>query len=162
MSNVDLFELFAARTFAICYEHFPLPKQISPEELSRGADHDGVTIEHARQVAGHTLIWLCETGYLKKLGESPPFRYVLSPKGFEILNASPFSTPETTKTSAPGAEASAAEKRTLGEQLTASAKEILTSAGKEEAKSLIQQIIGWGVRAGLGATIATLKVHAGL
>ena len=33
MNNVQLFELFAAKTFAICYERFPLPGTVSLEKL---------------------------------------------------------------------------------------------------------------------------------
>lgn len=135
MSNVDLFNLFSAQIFALLYEQFPLPKQLSPENLAEEANYSEISNEHARQVAGHTLNWLSKTGYIEKIGEITPFRYILSPKGFEILNASPFS----------GRESKAA---TLGEQLVTSTKEAVSSAGKEELKSLVKSVIGWGVGSG--------------
>jgi hypothetical protein len=79
----------------------------------------------------------------------------LSPKGFEILNASPFSTPAANNSTVPEA------KPTLGEQLMASGKEIVTSAGKEELRSLTKQIIGWGAQLGVGAALAAFKAHGG-
>lgn len=72
MSNIDLFHLFACKTLATLYDHFPMFKGISEEDLAQGADLGGVEAGHAREVAGHTLMWLCDTGYAKAGKSSRP------------------------------------------------------------------------------------------
>jgi hypothetical protein len=148
MSNIDLFHQFAGKTFAILYDHFPMFKAISEEDLVQGADLDGMEPSHAREVAGYTLMWLLETGYLRRSGETVPPRLTLSPKGFEVLDASPFPIRETDTPPAPRAE-----ERTLGNQLKALTKETLTSEAKEQLKSLVHRAFGWGI------ALALAKAH---
>ena len=143
MKNVELFQLFAAKAFADLYESFPVVATISPRELAKAGNHD-LSERDASIVAEHTLKWLCSTDYLLKQAHAQ-FTYVLSPKGFEILNASPFSTPE-------------ARRPNLGEQLGNAAKEIGTNVGKEELKSLAKQVIELGV----GAAFAGIRAHIGM
>jgi hypothetical protein len=153
MRNVELFNLFAARSFALLYEHFPLPKQILPEELAVDADYEGTSRDAAREVAGRTLMWLADTGYITRVGDPSvsQYRFILSPKGFEILDASPFSRIEKKEVS------SDKNQVTLGERLIASTKEAVSSASKEEMKDLTKKVIGWGAAAGFAAA----KTHFG-
>jgi hypothetical protein len=89
-----------------------------------------VSERDARILAENTLKWLCDTGYLLKTN---------------VLDASPFSTPE-------------ARKPNLGEQFGNAVKEIGTSVGKEELKSIVKQVIELGV----GAGFAGIRAHIGM
>jgi hypothetical protein len=139
MSNIDLFHHFTAKTFAILYDDFPMLKSIAAEELVQGVDLGDVGVDHAREVAGHTLLWLFETGYVHRKGQNAPFRFTLSPKGFEVLDASPFPSQEFNQPAIP------AVRETMGERLVALTKDTLTSEGKEQLKSLVHAAFGWGM-----------------
>jgi hypothetical protein len=89
MKNVELFQLLAAKAFATLYESFPVYEQITPENLAKAVNPDDAT-GHTTSVAGYSLTWLCDAGYLMQAVTGPKFRYVLTPKGFEILNVLPF------------------------------------------------------------------------
>ncbi len=135
MSNVEMFQLLAAKAFAILYESFPVYEEITPEDLAKAVYPDDV--ERARIVAGHSLTWLCEAGYLMRAVTGAKFRFVLTPKGFEILNASPFPKPEANKATA----MPETRKQNLGERFVAA----VADAGTEELKSLTKQVLEWGV-----------------
>ncbi len=146
MKNVELFQLFAAKAFADLYESFPVSTTIQPQELAKAVAHGDITERDARIVAEHTLKWLCNTDYLLKEPHAP-FTYVLSARGFEILNASPFPKPLADKpTSTPEIR-----KQNLGERFVAA----VADAGTEELKSLTKHALEWG----LWAAIAGAKAH---
>lgn len=88
---------------------------------------------------GTHFLWLYETGYLLRKGEITPHRFTLSPKGFEVLDASPFPSQERDQ------QAVSAVEETMGERLMALTKDTLTSEGKEQVKLLIHRAFGWGM-----------------
>lgn len=135
MRNVELFNVYAGKAFALLYEAFPLPKAISVEDLVNSVSLDDVAENTARQVAGHTMLWLADTGYVNRLGEIAPFRYVLSSKGFEVLNTTPFDTEK--KPEPP-----------LGDQLLAQTKNIVSSAAIDVVKDTVKKALGVGILAG--------------
>jgi hypothetical protein len=139
MSDADLFELLAAKAFAICYEHFPVLTTISPEDLGTAVDPDDASGGRARFVAGHTLRWLSDNGYLQRVGAIGPFRYTLTSKVTHILDTPP---------SRPGEE-------TLGMRLKNAAKDITIGAAKDQAKALVGHILGVAMTSAV-AWIATL------
>jgi len=137
MSNIDLFHLFAAKTFAILYEKFPVFEAIAPEAL---VDQGNEIHQEKREVASATLKWLFEAGYVIRIGESSPFRYTLSSKGFEILDADPFGKSDK-------------QKKSLGEQFITLLKDSATNAVKEEIKLAVKKVIGKGIALGIAAIV---------
>ena len=144
MSNLDLFNLLAAKIFALLYERFPVLETISPDDLANQVNRGTRSIEDARLVASHTLNWLSEAGYVQKTGDVTPFRYVLSPKGFESLNVSLKGNLLSFKSSP-----------TIGEQLIISVRKTVSDATKEELKGLVKKVIGLGVALGIKTIIAS-------
>jgi hypothetical protein len=105
----------------------------------QGVDLGDVEVDHAREVAGHTLSWLYETGYLLRRGEIIPHPVTLSPKGFEVLDASPFPLQQPNQPAIPAVQ------ETVGERLVALTKDTLTNEGKEQLKSLLHRAFGWSI-----------------
>jgi hypothetical protein len=108
--------------------------------LGRAVDPDDATGGRARFVAGHTLRWLSDNGYLERAGAIGPFRYALTSKVTDILDAPP-STPE---------------EETLGKQLKDAAKDITIGAAKDQAKALVGHIFGAAMTAA-AVWVATLR-----
>lgn len=93
---------------------------------------------------------------VRKSGEIQPPRYTLAPKGFEVLDASPFPTREADQP-----PAAKLKEPTLGEQmmglakdLTSGAKEGVKEEAKEGMKKLVHVAIGGGLAYAYGAARA--------
>jgi hypothetical protein len=94
--NIREFNEIAAVIFAQLYVHFPLPKDIPPEEVARvvGASMDtklpsGRTFN---EVCSHTLVWLARQGYIESYageGGVPRSRVVLKDKAFFAMSLVP-------------------------------------------------------------------------
>ena len=144
-SNIDRFNQYAGFFLARLYESFPVPVDldcheavyhrpllgtpgegsISDKELQRASCDAEVAF------AAHTLKWLSETGYFKaeyfRLHDVQAIRVVLTPKGFEALNAAP---------------ASLTRSGPLGQQLSDLSKSAANEAGKAAIGEIVGQIIG--------------------
>jgi hypothetical protein len=94
ISNIDLFNGVAGKIFAILYQSFPVKTEIDFDSLMIDFidpdDYDGVW--ELSDFAKSTANWLDESGYIWL--ESPQHyggkhAAVLSPKGLEVLQATP-------------------------------------------------------------------------
>jgi hypothetical protein len=141
MSNLELFNLYATRILAQLYDEFPVARGMVDEDIAfppaeRTGRLDGAPdIAHKIKVAEQTRFWLRDTGYLIER-EGNTYRYVLSPKALEVLNASPEAL---------------AVKETLGNQMKKVAKDATTEGTKKVAADLMGQFIGSAVRSMIGA-----------
>ena len=81
----------------------------------------------ASNFVGHTLVWLSDNGFIDRRGEVSPFRYVLTPKSLERLNAVP---------STLLAKKAETGDKSLGEALKSTTAELAKEVGKETTKEL--------------------------
>src|SRR5208283_5909464 len=91
MENVEYFEQMAGKALAIAYKAFPLPKEIPASDLARSVEADRISEHDRQQIAGHTLKWLVDAGYLQRTVKDQVgnFRGTLTTKGLECLRALP-------------------------------------------------------------------------
>jgi hypothetical protein len=94
VTNVELFNGIAGRLFALLYEKFPFYTEIDIGSLSTELvdkdDYDGAWNMSA--LAEATVKWLAAAGHIwlkEPEGFGAPYTAVLSPKGFEVLKATP-------------------------------------------------------------------------
>ena len=94
VTNIELFNGVAGRLFALLYEKFPFYTDVDASSLSSELvdkdDYDGAW--DVSDLADATVKWLAAAGYiwLKEPEEfGDPYSAVLSPKGFEVLKATP-------------------------------------------------------------------------
>jgi len=129
VTNVELFNGVAGRLFALLYERFPFYADVDINslggELVDKDDYDGAW--NISELAEATVHWLAAAGYIwlkepQKFGD--PYSAVLSPKGFEVLKASP----QVIDTS-----------KTLGEKIMELSKDKLSSALNKAVELAISQ-----------------------
>lgn len=129
-SNIEQFDEYAARIFALLYEAFPVPRDIDALELSGRPDVDenGMPQEEA-EIAISTLHWLREAGYVWYENETGygALNVVLSAKGLELLKVVP---------------ASLEGKTSIGERL----RTVATAGSAEVGKKLIAIALTEGFR----------------
>lgn len=147
MKNIERFNLYTAHILATLYETFPVSKQLQAGEIvvAMKAVVPFANEKDQRDLngfVGQTLLWLTETGYLLQRGGTSPFRYVLSPKAFEAMNAA---LPDAlSKKEGKGGA------KTVGEKLTEvavdTAKETGTETKSQVIAQLVGQVIGWAMK----------------
>ena len=129
VTNVELFNGIAGRLFALLYEKFPFYTDVNVNSLGNELidkdDYDGVW--DMSELAEATVHWLAAAGYIwlkepQIFGD--PYTAVLSPKGFEVLKA----TPEVIDTS-----------KTLGEKIMELSKDKLSAALNKAVELAISQ-----------------------
>ncbi len=100
MNNIDAFNIAVAEIFGQCYKEFPLRVDISKLGIgvaiktAFGDDPDGVfnLAEKEYLIAEEAMNWLIEAGYLWCRNPRKPISFegvTLTPKGLEVLNATP-------------------------------------------------------------------------
>ncbi len=96
MNHIESFNRCAALIFDELYRSFPIRKQISSNSLPEGifsdlSDEDYVEAVKRKIIFERTGKWLVEADYIwaERVTESTIFGAVLSPKGLEVLKASP-------------------------------------------------------------------------
>lgn len=129
MSNIELFDEYAAKIFAVVYETFPEKTPVDCLRISESMDVD----EYGRasreaNICRATLEWLCESGYLRCGEESGYFRMAtLTPKGLECLKVVPSSLDGNTP---------------IGERLVG----MLKNGSKQSAVALVRTLLTEGFR----------------
>ena len=129
VTNVEFFNGIAGRLFALLYEKFPFYSDVDfillGKDLVDKNDYDGAW--NTSELAEATVYWLADAGYIW-LKEPPEFvdyhTAVLSPKGFEVLKA----TPEVIDKS-----------KTLGEKIVELSKDKLSSGLNKAVELAISQ-----------------------
>lgn len=139
MNNIDVFNIAVGEIFRECFTSFPMPVSISKSgigknvvEIYRGYEHDFYDQDDEEyKIAHHTIIWLARAGYIwlqKEADETDRvFEAVLSPKGLEVLNATPKSLTGS---------------GSIGQRLSKGAKDI----GADVFKSLSVQALSYGAK----------------
>jgi hypothetical protein len=94
VTNIELFNGVAGKLFGLLYEKFPFYADVDPASLSEDlVDKDNYEgAWELSELAEATVKWLAAAGYIwlkepEAFGE--PYSAVLSPKGFEVLKATP-------------------------------------------------------------------------
>lgn len=93
-TNIELFNGVAGRLFALLYEKFPFYTDVDASSLTVelvAEDNYGEALDMS-DLAEAAIKWLAAAGYiwLKEPTEfGGPYSAVLSPKGFEVLKATP-------------------------------------------------------------------------
>lgn len=99
-SNIEKFNEIVAKTFALLYEAFPVPRPLSFGEdfqiPNYQAFHDSPEshpdVLNEVTFLEWSIIWLKDTGYISYKGDAQLVGFsgvVLTAKGFEVLNAVP-------------------------------------------------------------------------
>lgn len=137
MNNIERFNLYTAHILSTLYENFPMPKELEARKIV-DAMKDAIPVEAGQQsdatnFVGHTLLWLSENGFVGRLGEISPFRYVLAPKALEVMNSLP---------SALQGKKSPKDEKSVGETLVEATKDFGTDIGKEAKKEVVKRIVG--------------------
>ena len=158
MENIDAFNRHTAKILGLLYKSFPIPLCLDHEALAREAlgaaaweadtvrrvvmGDDNATMPTSAfweesALVWHTISWLRDCGYIRTNDEIDrerrrPARYVLSPKGFEVLSMIP---------------ASLESKTSYGEKLAAVAGSASGAAGKAAISELVGTVIGAAWRA---------------
>lgn len=129
VTNIELFNGITGRLFALLYEKFPFYSDIDFDSLSselvEKSDYNGAW--DVSELAEATVNWLAEAGYIwlkEPQAFEDPYTAVLSPKGFEVLKA----TPEVIDTT-----------KTLGENIIELSKDKLGSAMNKAVELAISQ-----------------------
>lgn len=158
MDNIDAFNRYTAQILGLLYKRFPIPLCLDHEALARetlgAAASEADTVRQVvtgdenatrptsvfREEAAlvwHTISWLRDCDYIRTNDEIDherrrPAKYVLSPKGFEVLSMIP---------------ASLESKTSYGERLAAAAGSASGAAGKAAISELVGTVIGAAWRA---------------
>lgn len=158
MENIDAFNRYTAQVLGLLYKCFPIPLCLDHEALARetlgAAASEADTVrqvvtgdENATRptsafrdeaaLVWHTICWLRDCDYIRTNDEIDrerrrPAKYVLSPKGFEVLSMIP---------------ASLESKTSYGERLAAAAGSASGAAGKAAISELVGTVIGAAWRA---------------
>lgn len=149
--NIDLFNEYVAKIFATLYRHFPIPTDLSAEEIA-GVKHDekeydnGFSsgtyfkvqpeFEKQDEVFSSTVKWLTSAGYIWTEGGDISYdqlsykTIVLSPKTLQILNV------------IPAALEKSKENKSLGDQLSEAVKDGSTDAAKDLVKTGLSSLVG--------------------
>lgn len=126
--NIELFDQYAAKTFALLYNNFPLPRNISIGEIDSEAVVDEYTgATPAAVLVQATMRWLKTSGYITYTREQVVvfFDCCLTLKGFEVLKT----IPESLST-----------EKNLGEELMESCK----TGAMETAKDMVKIVFTKG------------------
>jgi len=137
MQNNEHFNLYTAHILSILFECFPMPKALDAKEIAE-AMKDVMPLDPQKQneasnFVGNTLVWLSDYHFIGRQGLLPPFRYVLTPKSLERLNALP---------SALVAKEAETGDKSLGEALKSTTSDLAKEVGKEVKKEMITRIVG--------------------
>ncbi len=96
-TNIDLFNQYTAKIFAMLYEPFPVTLWIrdgfiSGRVVRPGVFDESVTDEQV-EIAGYTLKWLIEAGYItcSRFDANSAHDATLSAKGLELMKLVPSS-----------------------------------------------------------------------
>jgi hypothetical protein len=142
-SNIERFNQYAGHFLAKLYESFPQPCTLDCVEAVKGTElaepiNDKLlqeaTTDPEVRFCSDALKWLLSTGYFtgdQRLHCVQVARAVLTPKGFEALNA----VPDALRASAP-----------LGERLSHLAAEGSKEATKAAIGEVVGQVIGVAAR----------------
>jgi hypothetical protein len=137
MQNIEHFNLYSAHIFNLLLDSFPMQKALEPKDIAEAMKDEVPVDPHkpgdASNFVGHTLVWLSENGFIDRRGEVSPFRYVLTPKSLERLNAVP---------SALLAKKADTGDKSLGEALKSTTADLAKEVGKETRKQIITQMVG--------------------
>jgi len=165
MENIDLFNQYTAQILAKLYKNFPKPIELDHADFASAFVGDNAwEIDDLRAVveksplgeepkkrtpkfnqqsdlAWHTIQWLRECDYIRTNENAhndrrKVYKYVLSPKGLEALDAIPKSIDS---------------KQTIGEQIVEGVGSAAGEAGRSALKELVGQVIGAATRSMLGA-----------
>lgn len=135
MSNISNFDEYAGRVFALLYESFPIPVDLTIGDILGEQDiymHHGIPAEMMTEceIASYTVQWLSSAGYLSmQAGNGNDFfSLVLTEKGLEVMKA------------IPGVIDS--QSQPLGKQISTALK----SGTKETLKILTNQALAIGVK----------------
>lgn len=135
MSNISSFDEYAGRVFALLYESFPIPLDLTIGEVLGKQDlymQHGIPAEMMTEceIASHTVQWLAKAGYLSmQAGNGNDFFHlVLTEKGLEVMKA------------IPGVIDS--QSQPLGKQISTALK----AGTKETLKLLTNQALAIGVK----------------
>lgn len=135
MSNISSFDEYAGRVFALLYESFPIPVDLTIGDILGQQDlymHHGIPPEMMTEcdIASYTVQWLASAGYLSmQAGNGNDFfNLVLTEKGLEVMKA------------IPGAIDS--QSQPLGKQISAALK----AGTKETLKLLTNQALAIGIK----------------
>jgi len=141
MNNIESFNIAVAEVFGQCYQAFPLRISVSiidigstiQETINPDCDNDIDMRSNEYSIARESINWLIDSGYLwHRNTNNTSFNAVtLSPKGLEVLNATPKELQIQT---------------TLGEELGKGIKEI----GKDTALSVVKTTLTYGASLILG------------
>lgn len=126
--NIEIFDQYAAKTFALLYENFPLPRSVGIGEIDAEACIDDVVgANSAAVLVQATIRWLKISGYITYTRDQSVafFDCCLTLKGFEVLKA----IPESLST-----------EKNLGEELMESCK----AGAMETAKDMIKIVFTKG------------------
>ncbi|MEQ1707454.1 MAG: hypothetical protein ABL864_03895 [Terricaulis sp.] len=139
-SNIDKFNRYAGFFLDKLYSNFPIPTLLDSHEAAYGTPLDGsgpdgsISLGDLQQAScdgeisfcSHALSWLHSTGYFSGAARMHNIQFkeaVLTPRGFEALNATP---------------AALESRGTLGKQLGTA----LSAGSKEAGHAVISQIVG--------------------
>lgn len=100
MTNIDLFDHYAALVLGELYENFPVARDLDTRKLTGHADTDeygaicGPDGRPSKQVeiAYHTISWLVDAGYVRCRDQRPLYGFsgcVLTAEGLRLLKATP-------------------------------------------------------------------------
>lgn len=158
MRIVELFEVYAGKTFARLYERFPLSTEIKVEELVQGVEAGDFDKNAQMNIAGHTLMWLQSAGYLEPVRKDethPPFRGTLTAKGFECLQALPL--PRTEGQQSQAVPAVPSQVKGLGSQLVEAIGEGTKAAATDTVKTLVGKVLAHGIALSVSYVQAAIK-----
>lgn len=137
MKNIEQFNLYTAHIFSVLLEAFPMQKVMEAKEIAEAMKEvipfSVWETSHAYSFVGYTVLWLADYDFIGRRGDVSPFRYVLTPKSLERLNAVP--------TALLAKEAETGDKN-LGEVLKNTTDELAKEAGKEAKKQIVARVVG--------------------
>jgi hypothetical protein len=136
--NVDVFNRVVAEIFGELYNFFPIPARISPHSIAEkllGEERfwttDDLGDDGAREVTREGRQYRDECGFIVQRADQRDF--ILSPKAFEVLAATPSSL------SAKGA-------KSFGKQLASVSATVGDRVSTAVVNDLVGQVIGAAVR----------------
>ena len=147
MSNIVLFDAYAAEVFSQLYKNFPVCKDIYVEDIIKNAEHDRKeSVERQREICSETMHWLREAEFISV--KTPTFKdfylnrdehkietvftcVILTAKGLQILKQVPRSIKEGV---------------TLGEEISDALKQGFKSRASELVSIALGSLVTGGIQ----------------